>query len=206
MSLPDFLVRLRASPALQRLFFVESRQGILRALASHNPGLPHPLLEDACAQALGQLLEGTVSGFRSPHEAGSEAFRRDLVRYLALVVAQRRLRDILRKRRREISLSELRANEDEAPDESVLLDSLQPPDEADPVGDGVARAQTLGRLQRCIEHLTPKLRDVVQGLVEDLTQAETAASLGIPEGTVKSRMSEAIRKLKRCMGIAMEMA
>ena len=48
-----------------------------------------------------------------------------------------------------------------------------------------------------LSRLSPPLRDVVElGVLRDLPYAEVAGILGIPVGTVKSRMSNALRKLK----------
>ena len=48
-----------------------------------------------------------------------------------------------------------------------------------------------------VARLSEPLRDVVElGVFQDLPYAEVAEILGIPVGTVKSRMSNALRKLK----------
>lgn len=48
-----------------------------------------------------------------------------------------------------------------------------------------------------VSQLTPALRDVIEfGVFQDLPYAEVAEILGIPVGTVKSRMSNALKKLK----------
>ena len=48
-----------------------------------------------------------------------------------------------------------------------------------------------------LSRLSEPLRDVVElGVFQDLPYAEVAAILGIPVGTVKSRMSNALKKLK----------
>ena len=48
-----------------------------------------------------------------------------------------------------------------------------------------------------VAQLTPPLRDVIEfGVFQDLPYAEVSAILGIPVGTVKSRMSNALKKLK----------
>ena len=48
-----------------------------------------------------------------------------------------------------------------------------------------------------VARLSEPLRDVVElGVFQDLPYAEVAAILGIPVGTVKSRMSNALKKLK----------
>jgi len=51
-----------------------------------------------------------------------------------------------------------------------------------------------------LSRLSEPLRDVVElGIFQDLPYAEVAQILGIPVGTVKSRMSNAIKKLKEVM-------
>ena len=48
-----------------------------------------------------------------------------------------------------------------------------------------------------VARLSEPLRDVVElGVFQDLPYADVAAILGIPVGTVKSRMSNALKKLK----------
>ena len=48
-----------------------------------------------------------------------------------------------------------------------------------------------------VSRLSEPLREVVElGVFQELPYAEVAEILGIPMGTVKSRMSNAIRKLK----------
>ena len=48
-----------------------------------------------------------------------------------------------------------------------------------------------------VSRLTEPLREVVElGVLQDLPYAEVGAILGIPVGTVKSRMSNALKKLK----------
>ncbi len=48
-----------------------------------------------------------------------------------------------------------------------------------------------------VAKLSEPLRDVIElGVFQDLPYAEVSAILGIPVGTVKSRMSNAIKKLK----------
>ena len=48
-----------------------------------------------------------------------------------------------------------------------------------------------------VSRLSEPLRDVVElGVLQDLPYAEVAAILAIPVGTVKSRMSNALKKLK----------
>ena len=56
------------------------------------------------------------------------------------------------------------------------------------------------RVRRAVASLPPGLRDVVElGVFQDLPYAEVSEILGIPVGTVKSRMFNALRKLKELM-------
>ena len=154
--------------------------------------------------AFEQLWKDGVGQFVSPHAAGSEGFQQDLVRYLALVIAPRRLLDLRRKASREVPVGDLRQSNGNDAHDDGLFDRLLPPLEDDVVADAAERRQLLQRLRRCVDHLSPKLREVVQGALADARQMDTAESLGIPEGTVKSRMNEATKRLKRCMGIGTE--
>ena len=58
-----------------------------------------------------------------------------------------------------------------------------------------------GAVRRAVSRLPPGLRDVVElGVFQDLPYADVGAALGIPVGTVKSRMFNALRKLKEMLG------
>ena len=66
---------------------------------------------------------------------------------------------------------------------------------ADPDDDGAGE-----RVRLAVASLPPGMRDVVElGVFQDLPYADVAEILGIPEGTVKSRMFNALRKLKELM-------
>ena len=55
-------------------------------------------------------------------------------------------------------------------------------------------------VRRAVARLSPGLRDVVElGVFQDLPYAEVGEILGIPTGTVKSRMFNALRKLKELL-------
>ena len=71
------------------------------------------------------------------------------------------------------------------------------------IGDATSEAPSLARVDAredvrwALAKLSEPLRDVVElGVFQDLPYAEVAEILGIPVGTVKSRMSNALRKLK----------
>ena len=56
-------------------------------------------------------------------------------------------------------------------------------------------------VRRAVARLSPSLRDVVElGVFQELPYAEVGEILGIPVGTVKSRMFNALRKLKEILG------
>lgn len=72
--------------------------------------------------------------------------------------------------------------------------------EADPKGDpseAAARRQTSADVDKAVQTLPELYRDVVVlHEMHGLTYTECAAALGCPVGTVKSRLSEAFRKLR----------
>jgi RNA polymerase sigma-70 factor (ECF subfamily) len=56
------------------------------------------------------------------------------------------------------------------------------------------------RLRRCVTELSPSLRQAIQLRdLDGLTTSEAALVLGVPDGTVKARVSRARAKLKRRM-------
>jgi RNA polymerase sigma-70 factor (sigma-E family) len=77
-----------------------------------------------------------------------------------------------------------------------LREAQRPPDRHD---DGQFETEVSDRdaLWAALGHLTPRLRVVVVlRIVEDLSESETADMLGIPAGTVKSRLSRALAILR----------
>ena len=204
MSLRLFLDHISQSPEELRIFFDQSRHAMLRLLGRKFWYAPHQLLEDAVMLVFGQMWDGRLAQFASVHPWQSDSYKDDLIRFMCNAVAKRRLLDLLRQQKGEILIGDMKSpNENDASDDE-LFERLLPPSDSDPVTGELERRQLLHRLQRCIENLSPKLRDVVARLLDDVRQSDTAHSLGIPEGTVKSRMNEASKKLKRCMGIGVE--
>jgi RNA polymerase sigma-70 factor, ECF subfamily len=64
----------------------------------------------------------------------------------------------------------------------------------------VLRQERSTRLHGAIRHLPPAYRSVFElGHLEGLKYAEIACRLGIPLGTVKSRMAEAVRRLRAAL-------
>ena len=63
--------------------------------------------------------------------------------------------------------------------------------------DAALRAETGRRIRAAVDRLSEKLRDVfVLAAFEEMPYEEIGAVLGIPEGTVKSRMWAAVRALR----------
>jgi RNA polymerase sigma-70 factor (ECF subfamily) len=66
---------------------------------------------------------------------------------------------------------------------------------------GPADPDLAGHIRRAFASLPPKLRVVATlALIEELPQAEIADALGVPLGTVKSRLFRATRELRRELG------
>jgi RNA polymerase sigma-70 factor, ECF subfamily len=81
----------------------------------------------------------------------------------------------------------------------VLLERREAQRPPEPGDDGSFETQVSDRdaLWNALGHLSGKLRVVVVlRVVEDLSEAETAAMLGIPPGTVKSRLCRALDVLR----------
>jgi RNA polymerase sigma factor (sigma-70 family) len=70
----------------------------------------------------------------------------------------------------------------------------------EPAHDPFAHAAERLDLERALQHLGPMQREVLLLVaVEDMTYAETAAVLGVPVGTVMSRLSRAREDLRQRM-------
>jgi len=97
-------------------------------------------------------------------------------------IAIRRLIDHLRRRRTPVAVPQEGTDSDVSAEERVLI--------------GVEHGDLAGALDR----LSPELRAVVQATVLDgLTTREAARLLGIPAGTVKTRMSRARTQLREAL-------
>jgi len=67
--------------------------------------------------------------------------------------------------------------------------------------EDAARQETGRRIRAAVDALPERLRLVfVLGAIEERPYAEVAEVLGIPEGTVKSRMWSAVREVRRRLG------
>ncbi len=107
-------------------------------------------------------------------------------------IAHNLMRDHWRRERhraRDLSLTE--PNRSGATLADVLAD-----DKASPPTDPIAREALYG----AIRNLSPPHQTVLlMHLIEDMSGAEIALALAIPEGTVKSRMHYAVRNLRRVL-------
>jgi len=73
-------------------------------------------------------------------------------------------------------------------------------DDSAPALDVVAAGQEAGHLRHCIDTLSPAHRLAIElAFFEDMPYREIAATAGIPEGTVKTRIHHAKNLLRRCL-------
>lgn len=73
--------------------------------------------------------------------------------------------------------------------------------------DTLAEKQTAELIQRCIKGLSEKHRECIHMThFEDMSMPEIAAAIGVPEGTVKSRLSHARAQLAACVSATMNRA
>ncbi|MBK7474017.1 MAG: sigma-70 family RNA polymerase sigma factor [Betaproteobacteria bacterium] len=71
----------------------------------------------------------------------------------------------------------------------------------------LAQKQTRELIQRCIQGLSEKHRECIHLThFDDMSMPEIAAVLGIPEGTVKSRLSHARAQLAACVSAMLQRA
>ena len=139
------------------------------------------VLLGAGADADDVVQEAFVKAYRQlRHYRGGSGFRPWL-----LAIVANETRNLHRSRRRRDGLV-LRAAARDGLGRSV-------PDPAESVLDGERRQQLVEQLRL----LDPRDREVLAcRFLLDLSEAETAAALGMPKGTVKSRTSRALTKLR----------
>ncbi len=89
----------------------------------------------------------------------------------------------------------------EAEDEgSSLLDRVPDPSLEEPA-EGLCRGEQADRVRDAVSALGERHRVIFElGVVQELPYQEIGAILGIPVGTVKSRMFHAVRKLQEVLG------
>jgi RNA polymerase sigma-70 factor (ECF subfamily) len=89
-------------------------------------------------------------------------------------------------------------------EDSGTLGAALPGAEPDP-GDAAVVHEEAGRIRRAVAALPEGLRDVFElGEVQGMKYVEVGEILGIPVGTVKSRMHAAIQRLRASLGARME--
>jgi RNA polymerase sigma-70 factor, ECF subfamily len=87
----------------------------------------------------------------------------------------------------------------------VDVTTLEIEDPHEPIEETLQNEELRAQLPTALDELPKDLRDVVMlRLVQGLREKETAQALGIPEGTVKSRKSRALQRLREiliCRGV-----
>jgi RNA polymerase sigma-70 factor (ECF subfamily) len=108
--------------------------------------------------------------------------------------------DVYRAGARRPSTATLSGDPDEDSGGAPLSDRLADVSGPDP-GEVLESRELAGILARALGRLPPEMREVfVLAEVEELPYAEIASTLGIPVGTVKSRMFNAVRRLREILG------
>ncbi|WP_285670803.1 sigma-70 family RNA polymerase sigma factor [Paralimibaculum aggregatum] len=106
---------------------------------------------------------------------------------------------IARNKRVDLIRREARGRPD--PDEPLLQSEPVPPPER-----GIAGAERDAQVRAAIEDLTPEQRDVVRrAFFSEQSHSEIAGDLGLPLGTVKSRLRLAFQHLRGTLGPAFSM-
>lgn len=121
------------------------------------------------------------------------AFRSWLLR-IATNLALNHLRTVKRRREQPIEAPHIQEDdEEESPVPAWMIDDTAlRPDEA------LDQAERRRLLDRSVERLSEEKREVFRRVHDDHMEArEVAAELGIPEGTVKSRMHHARKEIAR---------
>lgn len=86
------------------------------------------------------------------------------------------------------------------PGESAELDPEMPDDGATDAAQALSAAQDAKQVRHCIDQLSEAHRSVVHlAFFEDLPYGEIADIVGVPEGTVKTRMFHAKKALMKCL-------
>ena len=175
-------VRIRSLPA--RADAAEAFHQLMESELDGSYVLAATILRDA-SEAEDAVHDAAVSAWRSWHQlrnadSAPAWFKRIVVNTC---------RDRLRRRRRRALIELVSARNDNDPARTA-------PDSSD-------RAAQRDLVRRALERLSPDERvAVVLRFENDLTVPGIAATLGIAEGTVKSRLHNAIRKLRAAVGEA----
>jgi RNA polymerase sigma-70 factor (ECF subfamily) len=152
--------------------------------------LTYMLLRDP-AEADGLTQDVFVKAYRGLAEfKGDAAFETWVTR-----IAINGVRDVVRRRRPVVSFSDLRgAGEEDGPE---LPDRLDPADGTSPERDLMSR-EIRRRIADALVALSPRQRTVfVMKHYEERSIAEIGAATGLDEGTIKSHLFRAARKLRQ---------
>jgi len=155
--------------------------------------------ESRLADSAGLAVRVAYSVLRQQQDAedvAQEAFARAYLKF-----GQLRDRDAFRawlvRMTWRLALDFLRAERRRA----VREESLEPPDAPSDFEDRAIAAERSARLWRAIDALPEKLRlAVVLVSIEEQSVRDAAVLLGLPEGTLKSRLFDARKKLKELLG------
>lgn len=147
-----------------------------------------------------QRVAATVIGMLGPgdeaDEVGQEVFIR-LYRSLHRYRGDATLATYLTRIAVNLSLTALKKRKRWFERFTPFASGLEPAEPGEGVLDRLERGQRTGRVRRALDALPPDQRAVVVlRWLDDLSTREAAEALGIPEGTVMSRLSRAMNRLR----------
>lgn len=177
---------LRAARGSRTAFseLVDRYQGRLLAFFVHQ-GRDRELAED-CTQ------EVFVRLYKSRHRYGPQAKFSTFL----FTIARNYWIDVIRAKRARPVEGSLHDNEgDDGPDRSKQVKGEEPPP-----GEQLEKTEELDRLRSALEMLPEGQREaIVLGVIDGLPYAEVSEILGIPIGTVKSRVHAAVNGLRKIL-------
>ncbi len=111
------------------------------------------------------------------------------VKTWVFAIAYRKVMDVFRRNRRMVGDSDIPEREDESPDAASCL----------------IAAEESAILHHCLGTLKPEHRSAIElTFLEDMSYREVATVVGVPEGTVKTRVFHAKSLLLRCLSAQMK--
>jgi RNA polymerase sigma-70 factor (ECF subfamily) len=192
---------------------VESRPSYIQnehdpAVLTHRAGIGE--FQDAVSRNLSIFNQRAYGYVRHPHDAEDavqdallSAYKHldqfkataKMTTWLTTIVTNSALSQLRRRpRQTQVSLDERLTAEQEFRFSDKLMDACPSPERQ------CVQAELHGHLLQSVRELSPSLRKTVQLFYLDgLSTKEIAQNLGVPQGTVKARMSRARSQLKRLM-------
>jgi RNA polymerase sigma-70 factor (ECF subfamily) len=141
------------------------------------------------------IVQSTFTALWRRARSGSvDELTLESARPLLLVMAGYECRNVHRSSRRQAALT----------DRIELLDQGPVPDHASAAAARIDDERAMSEVRRILDKLPAKQREVVELVVwSECSMAEAARALGVPEGTVKSRLARARNSLAGLIDLGM---